>query len=74
MGNKFKRNDPVLNYWKKQIATRTNLVTSDSDLELQNVLNRQKRNDIPPFFLHATVPLPFRKIKLKPRKLRKDGH
>lgn len=66
MGNKFKRNDPVLNYWKNKIATRSNLVTSDSALELQSLLKKQKRNDIPPFFLHATVPLPFRRLSLSP--------
>jgi hypothetical protein len=73
MENKIKRSDPVFVYWKKQIARRTVLTTTDSDLELQSLLSRQKRNDIPPFFLHATVPLPFRRLSLSPENTAKMG-
>lgn len=73
MENTVKKTDPIFIYWKKQIATRSTMRISDSDLELQNLLSRQKRNDIPAFFLHATVPLPFRRLSLSSQNISRIG-
>lgn len=52
-------------YWKNQISSRSLDIDSDEEKKMSELIQRQKRNDIPPDFLHATTPLPYRKINLQ---------
>lgn len=54
----------LLQIWKKEITSRTISPTNETEDKLKYLIPRQKRNDIPPDYLHATVPLPYRQLSL----------
>lgn len=59
-----KQNSPVLDYWRKQISTRSLTLNRDSENSLEKLISLQKRNDPVPNYLHACVPLPYRELSL----------
>jgi nitric oxide reductase NorD protein len=57
-----RKNDILYKYWKLLFTARSDQLTSHEKADLDHRIKNQKRNDIPPFYLHATVPLPYRRL------------
>jgi nitric oxide reductase NorD protein len=59
-----RKNNAILEYWKQQISSRSMDWDKKSEYKLKALMTQQKRNDNVPFFLHASVPLPYRELNL----------